>query len=266
MANFYRHGHLPTKTRWQLTLVKNKYAKAFDALAGASPEDFYQLNRDASLDFSGNPIEQIQKRDGNVIGFNACSTTSTSIALPTDLLKFSKTSVSAASTSTPRFSKPASMPPQPPAYNGRCRPDYQLPCMGKNMGGIRSVDRRIALDAISVICVPVKTKMKIKSKPSQYIHMSNEFSDDQNGYHSLHPDPNLPNSSIPYNKEVALESSQSENKVKQWLHKPATSFIPIKRLSRALIEIYQKQLQEMSACDDELILIAVNHHAHIYSG
>ncbi|KAF7899566.1 hypothetical protein EAF00_003902 [Botryotinia globosa] len=63
--------------------------------------------RDALLDFSGDSVEQIQKRDRELTGFTACSTTSTSTALTTDLPKFPKTSVSAASTSTPRFSKSA---------------------------------------------------------------------------------------------------------------------------------------------------------------
>ncbi|KAF7930544.1 uncharacterized protein EAE98_004944 [Botrytis deweyae] len=91
--------------------VKNKYVEAFDALAGASPVGFDQLDINAPLDLSGDPIEQIQKRNGNIIGFTACSTTSTSTAFLTDFPKLSKTSASAASTSTPNFSKPAFTPP-----------------------------------------------------------------------------------------------------------------------------------------------------------
>ncbi|TGO63423.1 hypothetical protein BCON_0013g00690 [Botryotinia convoluta] len=236
-----------------------KYVASITAAIQAAPSstlepgNFYQLDRDALLNFSGDPIEQIQKYDSRIIEFPACSTTSTSTALPTDLPKLYKTSASAASTSTISASKPAFTPPQPPAYNGGCRPDYQLQCMDKYMGGTRSVDRRIALDAINVGCGPVSTRYAInmanisrteyqegdQSKPSQYIHMTHKFSDDQNGCHPVHPDPNLPNPLIPYNKEVALESSQYENKVKQWLHNQQPRSFFIKSPPRALTEIHK---------------------------
>lgn len=70
--------------------TKNQYGHAFDALAAEYPTDtFYQLDTNALLDFSGDPIDTIQKR-GNVIGFPACTAPPTSTALPTDLPKLSK--------------------------------------------------------------------------------------------------------------------------------------------------------------------------------
>ncbi|TGO29816.1 hypothetical protein BPAE_0011g00220 [Botrytis paeoniae] len=246
MANFYRRGHLPTEFGWQPTLVKDKLKPLnmsppllppFKLLPGQV--DRSRIDTDALLNFSGDSIEQIQERDGSVIGLPACLTTSTSTALPTDLTKLSKTSASVASASTTSASKSAFTPRQPPAYNGGCRPDYQLQCMDKNMGGTRSVYRRIALDAINLGCGPVNTRHTInvanmsrtgcqdgdQSKSSQYIHMTHKLSDGQNVCHPLHPDPNLPNPLIPYDKGVALESSQFKNKVKQWLPKTAISLL-----------------------------------------
>lgn len=40
--------------------TKNRYGYAFDALAAEFPADFYPLDTNALLDFSGDPMETIQ--------------------------------------------------------------------------------------------------------------------------------------------------------------------------------------------------------------
>jgi hypothetical protein len=184
--------------------TKNKFGHAFEGLAKQFPEEFYQLDTNALLDFSGDPIDKIQKRDNSVIGFPACSTTNT--ALPTDLPKLSTFATSATSKTT--ISKPTFTPPQPPPYNGGPRPDWQLQCVDKNMAGIKSVDRRIAIDAINLGCgsptirwvAPVDKFNMSKvgyqdgdhSKPSQYVHMTHRYSQNQDGCQPMVPDHNMP--------------------------------------------------------------------------
>jgi hypothetical protein len=170
---------------------KNMYGHAFDALAAQFPEDFYQLDTAALLDFSGEPLDKIQKRD--IIGFPECSTANA--ALPTNLPKLPTTVAS----------KPTFTPPQPPTYTGGARPEFQLQCVNKHMSGVRSVDRRIATDAINLGCgspiivSPVdkfnmsKTGYQdgIRSNPSQYVHMTHKWSENQDGCQPRVLDPQL---------------------------------------------------------------------------
>lgn len=174
--------------------TKNQYGTAFDALAAEFPDDFYQLDTAALFDFSSSdPLDRIQKRDNNVIGFPACSTPNTNTALPTDFPKLFTTSTSASSSSSP-----TSAFPQPPSYTGETRPNFQLQCTDKSKDGFKSLDRRIAMNAINVGCGSGAIKSGRSpvdnfnisqtgyqdgdhSKPSQYVHMVHKWSANQDG-------------------------------------------------------------------------------------
>lgn len=70
------------------------------------------------------------------------------IGIPIDLPKLTTTTDSASGSA----SRPTYPPPQPPPYLGGWRSDFQLQCTDRNMLGIKTMDRRIATDAITLRC------------------------------------------------------------------------------------------------------------------
>jgi hypothetical protein len=51
---------------------KNKFGRAFDAINASFPDEHWVLDTASLLDFSGDAIETIQKRDSSIIGFPGC--------------------------------------------------------------------------------------------------------------------------------------------------------------------------------------------------
>ncbi|RDL34329.1 uncharacterized protein BP5553_07457 [Venustampulla echinocandica] len=194
--------------------TKNKFGHAFEALTKEFPEEFYNLDEKALFDFSGDALQI--KRDNAVIGFPACSTTKA--PTPTDFPTLSKTCVTStvfdckwiyrqvtniADCPTTTVNtlpasctvKPTFTPPKPPAYTGGARPEFTWQCINKNMAGIKPVDRRIASDAINLGCgsemietppgnwdgSQIGWEDGIRTKSSQYLHMTHHWSDNQDG-------------------------------------------------------------------------------------
>lgn len=174
---------------------KNKFGRAFDAINAAFPDEHWVLDTASLLDFSGDAIETIQKRDSPIIGFPGCDNPPPD---PTNLPKLT-------SVPKPPAPKPTFTVPTPPDHPGGDRPDFAHTCIDKNMEGIKSTDRSILTEAISLGCgsrmivSPVNFNMSKERISNQYpfdrvyIHMTHKYSDNQDGCmpQVLNSDPKL---------------------------------------------------------------------------